>query len=166
MKKQLLLLSLIIFGIISCSDDTGDTLDLTVRTNDLSKMYGTGEKKWKITAYYSNYNLQELDETFNDCVQDDVYVFSKDTEDVEVSLGNITCGNVSDVKNEFAGGRYTHTSDNTLLLSFARSYEKEETGVSISRIMIIKCIHLSENKMIFIHGDVGDYIGIVFERVD
>ena len=98
MKKYnpFLFASMIGLLLASCNNDDSDQFDkelIPLFDQSVTAMiHGGGDKSWHITEvinvyYQSNYDL-EID---LDCVKDDVYTFSSQSENVAIDLGDDRC---------------------------------------------------------------------------
>ena len=169
MKKLLLLLTFL-SAFAACSDDDENVFIANkVSLDELDLLYGDGEKHWKVTAYYENYKTKTLDETLNNCVQDDVYTFYKDDDKLKIAFGALSCVTAegNEVIEEVAGGNYNYHDDaSQLYLSLGRGYMNHSTNLFSSKSIILTCEYISENKMIFVQGTNENLVGIVFEAVE
>lgn len=154
--KNIYLFALLFMFIFSSSCNTSDDgpLDIRYTIEDLEKIHGNASKTWKVENFYQNFETKELSE-YNDCYKDDVFVFFKDNNDVEVQLGETRC--VSNSANEeFATLTYNfYEIDGKFFLNVSRA---EANGNDFrNRFFLLGLEELSENRMLFAAGERGSY---------
>lgn len=93
MKKltHTLWIGLAFLMVMSCSDDELDPArPLEFTQEDLSLIHGDGEKQWRVTRFYNNFERGGLNSEV-ECHADDIYRFRADFSRVEVTPGEISC---------------------------------------------------------------------------
>ena len=180
MKKNnsILFLSIIGFLFASCNTDDSDQFDKELiplfDQSVTSMIHGDETKSWHITEvinvyYQSNYDL-EID---LDCVKDDVYTFSSQSENVAIDLGDDRCFGQNDdgvftADIEIFQSRLLYFND-TVILEYVRGYVNNEGTASGSSQRWYRLAEISEDRMVF-HREGGKYIGeyrqaLVFEKL-
>ena len=180
MKKYnpFLFASMIGLLLASCNNDDSDQFDkelIPLFDQSVTAMiHGGGDKSWHITEvinvyYQSNYDL-EID---LDCVKDDVYTFSSQSENVAIDLGDDRCFGQNDdgiftADIEIFRSRLLYFND-TVILEYVRGYVNNEGTASGSSQRWYRLAEISEDRMVF-HREGGKYIGeyrqaLVFEKL-
>jgi len=172
MKKITLLFSALITLIIfeSCSGD--DTMiefndPSNILEEELTYLHNDNIKKWKLTKYYSAYRDDQLDTDLTNCFQDDTYIFLADNTASNTEFGNNSCyANYPEVSDEISSAVYSYYPDaQSLYLDFTRGYYSSQDNTTSLTLIILKCILLTPEKMIFTNGVENSGIGLVFEKV-
>ena len=183
MKKNIsrVLLStagILLFLLISCNNDDGNGQfnkePIPLFDESVTDMiHGVESKSWHITevinVYYDNNYDLEID---INCVRDDIYTFSSQSEDVVIELGDDRCFGQNDdgiftADVEIFQSRLLYFNE-TVVLEYVRGYINDEGTASGSSQRWYKLAEISEDRMVF-HREGGMYIGeyrqaLVFEK--
>jgi hypothetical protein len=172
-------LGILLLLLISCNSDEGNGQfnkePIPLFDESVTDMiHGVESKSWHITEvinlyYDSNYDL-EID---INCVRDDIYTFSSQSEDVLIELGDNRCFGQNDdgiftADVEIFQSRLLYFND-TVVLEYVRGYINDEGTASGSSQRWYKLAEISEDRMVF-HREGGNYIGeykqaLVFEKI-
>lgn len=175
---------LIVFTVSSC-DSSGDDYMGKVRIPLFSEasleiIHGGSQKSWKIIEYINVYhNPQYSLEVESPCLIDDVYTFSKDSEDVQIILGESKCfGKNSDgiftADTELFSSKISYFEiadsggDKTVFFQSNRGYINTAQTAMGSSSRWYKLAELTESRMVF-HREGGNFVGeyreaLVFEK--
>jgi len=181
MKKNHPFLFVILIGFLFISCNTDDDSDQFNKEaiplfdqSVTSMIHGDEVKSWHITEviniyYDSNYDL----EINLDCVKDDIYTFSSQSEDVVIELGDDLCFGQNDdgiftADVEIFQSRLLYFND-TVILEYVRGYVNNEGTASGFSQRWYRLAEISEDRMVF-HREGGQFIGeyreaLVFERI-
>ena len=170
---------ILLFLLISCNsdEDSGQFNKEPIPLFDESvtaMIHGGENKSWHITEvinvyYESNYHL-EID---LNCVRDDIYTFSSQSENVVIELGDDRCFGQNDdgiftADVEIFQSRLLYFND-TVILEYVRGYINDAGTASGSTQRWYRLAEISEDRMVF-HREGGKYIGeynqaLVFEKI-
>lgn len=184
MKKNIsrVLLStagILLFLLISCNSDEGNGQfnkePIPLFDESVTDMiHGVESKSWHITEVINVYydNNYDLEIEIN-CVRDDIYTFSSQSEDVVIELGDDRCFGQNDdgiftADVEIFQSRLLYFND-TVVLEYVRGYINDEGTASGSSQRWYKLAEISEDRMVF-HREGGNYVGeyreaLVFEKI-
>lgn len=179
LKSTAILCLGIFFVQCSDADDTPQKETIPLFTEaDLSMIHNDGEQSWYIAEVVNKYYDPTYDlEITIDCVTDDVYTFSAETESVAISYGEVLCfedidDGIFTADHEFFESNLMFNGDwevPTIYLHFARGYiNEDQTAVGVT-FTYYKLAELSENRMVFQKG--AEYLGeydqaLIFESIE
>lgn len=183
-KLKLLSLSILLSIVSSCNseDDSymGKTRIPLFPESAIETIHGGSQKSWKITEYINIFhNPSYALEVETPCLSDDIYTFSKDSEDVEIILGESKCfGKNSDgiftADTELFSSKISYfkiadtDNDKTIFLQLNRGFVNTDQTAMGSSSRWYKLAELTEDRMVF-YRENGNFIGeyreaLVFER--
>jgi hypothetical protein len=162
-----LIIVLIIFA--SCSEEEITKIpDPSIITQEqLFNLDENDSKKWKVTNYFSNYNLKIINDDLTSCAQDDVFTFVYNNPELIVELGNESCYANYQNAEELAVISYNYEKENEkLYLTYTRGITSSQNKVTSVTSLTLKCILLTSEKMIFANGVLGSYgTAVVLEKI-
>ncbi|WP_158837744.1 hypothetical protein [Polaribacter sp. L3A8] len=152
MKK--LYVFLLIVTTLSLSNCSKEDIDARYTIDDLQKIHGNSSKKWKVEAFYKTYENDVLSE-FNECYTDDAYTFFYDTNEAQVTLGNISCyyDNPTEQDGRLTYNFYEDTGKIFINISKGESLDENFRNM----LTILSLEELSENRMVFTGGESPYY---------
>lgn len=146
------LLSILAILFFSCSED--QILEESYTEKDLEKIHGGDFKTWKIEGLYVNYESNWLSE-YNDCYTDDLFTFTKDSNEAIGDLGSEHCF-VNNPEQAITTLTYTlYEEDGTIMLNVSKTEFHED--VYQSRFFNLALKELTERKMFFAVSESGVY---------
>jgi hypothetical protein len=131
-------------------------------------LHNNGSKKWKLTGYYSNYKEDSLNDDLTKCMSDEIFTFFNDNNQAYIELGNESCyANLPDTEEELVVATYDYEEEKEkLYLTFTRGRYSSVNNITSVSIIILKCVLLTPNKMVFTSGgSENDGRGLVFENI-
>lgn len=160
-----------------CSNDELDNTIPIFPESQLSLIHGGSEKSWRITKVINKYDHPSDDLHITaDCINDDIYTFSAENNELTVSYGDKLCFEDIDegifrADQEYFGGKLLMLgTPETIYLNFARGYINDEGTAMASTFAYYALAELSEDRMVFQKsrtGIIGDYYeAYVFEAVE
>ncbi len=182
MKKTIRLFkfSAILSGILifnSCSKDDSEDKIPTFSEADMSAIHGNDEKSWKITEVVNKYADPSDDLHIEvDCLSDDIYTFSADSDEASITFGDNLCfedvdDGIFKADHESFGARLLMLgTPETIYMSFGRGYVNEDNTAFASTFAYYALAELSENRMVFYKSNTGikgDYYeAYIFEAIE
>ena len=172
------------FTFSSCDSSDDDYMGKTriplFNESSLATIHGGSQKSWKITEYINIFhNPQYSLEVETPCLSDDIYTFSKDSEVVEIVLGESKCfGKNSDgiftADTELFSSKISYfeisdsDGDKTIFFQSNRGYINTEQTAMGSSTRWYKLAELTEDRMVF-YRENGNFVGeyreaLVFEK--
>ncbi|WP_425636290.1 hypothetical protein ACPUEN_12715 [Algoriphagus yeomjeoni] len=162
-SHSLFLASFIFLILFACSPDEEPLFQEKYTTEDLYKLHGTDLKDWRIEAFYDNYKQKVLSAK-NACFIDDIFVFQKGTNEIQVVPGEISCSDV-DPEDEITTASYEfYEQEGLIFISISKA--SVVNGVIKNNFFSLQLVELSNSKMIFASGEKGDYgMSLVFVSI-
>ncbi|MEP0714440.1 hypothetical protein [Algoriphagus sp.] len=158
--KSLFFVILLLLCLFSCISDEESFYQEKYKSEDLVKLHGEDFKLWELQAFYDNYEQKVLSER-NACFIDDVYVFKKDSKEIQVTAGEVGCSKVNS-KDETTTASYEFYEDEGLVF-ISISKASEVNGVIKNNFFSLQLVELSASQMIFAAGEKGNYgMALVF----
>jgi len=150
-----IILSIIVFT--ACKSDD-DSPKIKFTAEQLKMVFGDSEKSWRVTAYYANYSHNQLSD-FNDCYKDDVYTFRADSEELEVTLGDLGCY-WAEPDEQVATVKYFYDETTG---KFILEHGRGETSGNhfASQYYLLELEEISETRLFFGSGDKGKYSRVI-----
>ncbi|KYG82548.1 hypothetical protein [Roseivirga echinicomitans] len=155
--KYFLAIILSIIVLTGCKNND-DSPKIKFTSEQLKMVYGDVEKSWQVTAYYADYSNNELSD-FNDCYKDDVYTFKADTQEVEVTLGDLGCY-WPEPDEQVATVKYFYDEATG---KFIIEHSRGETSGDhfASQYYLLELEEMSETRLLFGTGDNGKYSRVI-----
>ncbi|WP_439487541.1 hypothetical protein [Algoriphagus sp.] len=158
--KSIFFASFILLNLFACATDEEPLFQDKYTAEDLAKLHGGDFKQWELQAFYTNYNQKQLSEK-NACFVDDFFVFQKDSNEINVTPGEVGCDNVAAEEEMTTASYEFYEEEGLVFISIAKA--SSVNGVIKNNFFSLQLVGLSTNQMIFASGEKGDYrIALVF----
>lgn len=155
--------ALLCLGLVGCKSDD-DPPKIKFTTEQLKMVFGSSQKKWRIIAHYDDYSYNRLN-NFNDCYKDDLYIFKADTEEVEVTLGELGCYWLEPEEQVANVSYFYYEEEGRFYIEHSRGESNGNHFASI--FFMLELEEISETRLLFAAGDKGEYSkALEFEFVE
>lgn len=158
--KSILFASILLISLVSCNTDDEPVFQDKYTSEDLIRLHGADLKEWKIMAFYDDFN-QKTNSSRSACFTDDIFVFQKGTNEIQVTPGEVSCSNI-DPEDEITTASYEfYEQEGLVFISISKA--SSVNGVIKNTFFSLQLVELSNTEMIFASGEKGNYkMALVF----
>tara|TARA_R110002020_G_scaffold183023_1_gene378907 strand:- start:558 stop:1055 length:498 start_codon:yes stop_codon:yes gene_type:complete len=158
--KSILFASVLLISLVSCNSDDEPVFQDKYTSEDFIQLHGADLKEWRIMAFYDDFNQKTISSR-SACFTDDIFVFQKGTNEIQVTPGEVSCSNV-DPEDEITTASYEfYEQEGLVFISINKA--SSVNGVIKNTFFSLQLVELSDSQMIFASGEKGNYqMALVF----
>lgn len=158
--KSVFFVCFLLLSLFACSSDEEPLFKDKYTAEDLAKLDGGDFKQWELIAFYDNHN-QKILSAKNACFIDDIFVFQKGLNEIQVIPGEVGCNNVNPEDETTTASYEFYEQEGIVFISISKA--STVNGVIKNNFFSLQLVELSDNQMIFASGEKGNYgMALVF----